>query len=199
MSKREENDWYVEDEAVTQCLIEKERFFGYTLCDPCCGQQNILKVFSETPSDITGVQDLEGMDIVKRPCPHEAVYNVTGRKPNIRIQNFLEYSGPKQWDSIVCNPPFKDAQAFIEKALSVTRFKVCAFLRLAFLEGKGRQAFYEAHPLTRLWVSRGRAKITPGSFMSIPTEQRRPLSSTEAYAWFVFEHGRQPSNTHGWF
>ena len=57
------------------------------------------------------------------------------------------------WDgNIVTNPPYKFAQQFVEKALSIIPEgkKVAMFLKLTFLEGKARRALFRSSPHSRL-------------------------------------------------
>ena len=54
-----------------------------------------------------------------------------------------------EWDgNIVTNPPYKYAQEFVEKALSIIPEgkKVAMFLKLTFLEGKARRALFRSTP-----------------------------------------------------
>ena len=54
-----------------------------------------------------------------------------------------------EWDgNIVTNPPYKYAQEFVEKALSIIPKgkKVAMFLKLTFLEGKARRALFRSTP-----------------------------------------------------
>ena len=54
-----------------------------------------------------------------------------------------------EWDgNIVINPPYKYAQEFVEKALSIIPKgkKVAMFLKLTFLEGKARRALFRSTP-----------------------------------------------------
>ena len=54
-----------------------------------------------------------------------------------------------EWDgNIVTNPPYKYAQEFVEKALSIIPEgkKVAMFLKLTFLEGKARRTLFRSTP-----------------------------------------------------
>ena len=62
-----------------------------------------------------------------------------------------------EWDgNIVTNPPYKYAQEFVEKALSIIPEgkKVAMFLKLTFLEGKARRSLFRSAPYktTRLII-----------------------------------------------
>ena len=65
-------------------------------------------------------------------------------------------------------------------------------LRLAFLEGIGRKAMFEATPLARVWISSRRITTERGG---------EPLKNDGmiAFAWFVWEHGYKGRPGLGWF
>lgn len=87
--------------------------------------------------------------------------------------------GPVDW--VITNPPFKAAEAFLDKGLSVARRGVALLLRLQFLEGAGRFA--------RVFGTDRRPAVVA------PFAERVPMiegvwdpeaSSATAYAWFVW-------------
>ncbi len=100
------------------------------------------------------------------------------------------------WDgNIVTNPPYKYAQQFVEKALSIIPEgkKVAMFLKLTFLEGKARRTLFRSTPPIRVWVSSSRLKCAMnGDFDKYG-------SSAAAYAWFVWEKGYKGETTVKWF
>jgi hypothetical protein len=96
---------------------------------------------------------------------------------------------------IITNPPYSKAQEFVEQALKMIDEgrKVAMFLKLTFLEGKGRGTLFEKNPPIRVWVSRARLKCARnGDFDSF-------TSSATAYAWFVWEKGFQGYPEIRWF
>jgi len=60
--------------------------------------------------------------------------------------------------------------------------KVCMFLRLLFLESKGRQALFEECPLKTVYVSRKRIPAYKNNNQS-------NKSSAIAFCWFIWEKG----------
>jgi hypothetical protein len=84
-------------------------------------------------------------------------------------------------DVILGNPPYGEAQAHIEHALTCTRQGgiVGMLLRLAFAEGVGRQAFWAKYGawLDGVFVLAKRPSFTGGATDSC------------AYAWFVWRVG----------
>lgn len=95
---------------------------------------------------------------------------------------------------IITNPPYKYAKEFVEHALLLVPSgrKVFMFLKLQFLEGKGRRALFDTGQLKTLYVSSSRIKCAiNGNFENIS-------SSAVAYAWFEFEKGYKGKPTIEW-
>jgi len=86
---------------------------------------------------------------------------------------------------IITNPPYKYAKEFIFKALDLiyTGNKVAMFLKIQFLEGKGRKNMFLKYPPKTIYVSSSRLKC------AINGEFAKVKSSAVAYAWFVWEKG----------
>lgn len=165
------NDWYVEDRAVVDALLDVETFPG-VVWDPSCGSGNI-------PNAILARGGVaHGSDIADRG------YGLTGH-------DFFSCP-PVVADHIVTNPPFGVIEPYIRRALTLVPGKVCVLARLAFLEGAKRQAMFRETPLARVWVSSRRVSMPPGG-MDI-----KASGGTVAYAWFVFEHGHAGKPTLGW-
>jgi len=82
-------------------------------------------------------------------------------------------------DAIVGNPPYGRAEEHVLHALDLVpeRGTVAFLLRLAFLEGAGRVAFWREHPCFRVWVLAQRPSFTGGG------------TDSAAYAWFVWCKG----------
>jgi hypothetical protein len=70
---------------------------------------------------------------------------------------------------IITTPPYKFAQAFVEKALSLVSegHHVAMFLKLTFMEGKGRKELFQKIPPPRLFLF-----PVPGSYV-LKTENFR--------------------------
>lgn len=169
---RATSDYYVEPAWVVDALLAAERPFTGLVLDPCCGGGNIVRQL-----EAAGV-DAKGGDIAQRW--NRAV-----------IQDFrgsLEGYSPA---SVVSNPPYNQAQEFVDAALRHTTDRVCVLYRLAFLEGQARRAWFKTVPLARVWVSSRRVSMPPGG-SDVPAK-----GGTVAYAWFVFAHGYTGSATVG--
>jgi DNA modification methylase len=88
-------------------------------------------------------------------------------------------------DNIITNPPYKHALEFVEHALKLANKKVAMFLKLTFLEGKGRYKFFQENPPRRIYVFSYRAMCYLNGDDTIKDKK----SSAVAYAWFVWEKG----------
>jgi hypothetical protein len=64
-------------------------------------------------------------------------------------QDFLNTPTTVWNGDIITNPPYKYAREFVEKALEIVApgCKVAMFLKLTFLEGKGRRKLFHSSPL----------------------------------------------------
>lgn len=76
------------------------------------------------------------------------------------------------FDLVIANPPYSDAERFVEHALTIGR-TCCFLLRLNWLASKKRAAFHRAHP-SDVFVLPRRPSFTNGG-----------TDATE-YAWFVW-------------
>jgi hypothetical protein len=59
--------------------------------------------------------------------------------------------------TVVMNPPFSLAEAFVEKAMALGARKVICFQRQAWRESNGRRSWWEKNPPARVWVCGARA------------------------------------------
>lgn len=160
--EREKNDFYATDNIAAHLLLENEPLKNIWEC--ACGDGELAKVF-----DKAGVLG-KASDLINRGYGEAGI-------------DFLKYSGG--WDGdIVTNPPYKHAEAFVRRAYEIIQpgRKVCMFLRLLFLESKGRQALFEECPLKTVYVSRKRIPAYKNNNQS-------NKSSAIAFCWFVWEKG----------
>ena len=98
--------------------------------------------------------------------------------------------------TIITNPPYRYAEEFVTHALTNTEVgnKVCMFLRLNFLESKGRKKLFETFPPIRVWVSSSRIQCAKNADFS-----KYKGGSASAFAWFVWEVGYKGITTLKWF
>lgn len=166
LNDREEHDYYATEPKALELLLEKETFSN--VWEPACGGGHLAEVLKE--KNILG----KATDLIDRGYG-------TG---NV---DFLDVLQTEPWDGdIITNPPYKFAQEFIEKSLSLIPDgrKVAMFLRIQFLEGKSRGRMFAKYPPKVIYVSRTRLKCALGGDFDAMTG-----SSATCYAWYVWEKG----------
>lgn len=171
---RQKEDYYATEPAATDFLCELEEFKGPIL-EPACGEGHISERLIA-----------HGYEVVSR----DLVDRGYGEVADFLFMNTEHWPG-----DIVTNPPYAFAQEFVEQALRMIDDgrKVAMFLKLTFLEGKGRAKLFNFAPPIRVWVSRSRLKCAMnGDFDSIS-------GSATAYAWFIWEKGYSGFPEIRWF
>lgn len=168
--ERQHEDFYATEPKATEWLCKLEQFEGRIL-EPACGDGHMSRVL-----------EAAGYEVVSRDLVNRGYGEVADF---LAIDNLA-------WDgNIVTNPPYKYAQQFVEKALSI--IPEGKFLKLTFLEGKARRTLFRSTPPVRVWVSSSRLKCAMnGDFDKYG-------SSAAAYAWFVWEKGYKGETTVKWF
>lgn len=174
MGERQREDYYATEPKATEWLCRLEQFAGRIL-EPSCGEGHISEVLK------TAGYEVVSRDLIDRGYGEVADF--------LAIDNLA-------WDgNIVTNPPYRYAQEFVEKALSIIPEgkKVAMFLKLTFLEGKARRHLFRTTPPIRVWCSSSRLKCAMnGDFSSMN-------SSAQAYAWFIWEKGYKGETIIKWF
>ena len=171
--KRAKHDFYVEPRWLVDALLDVETFTG-TVLDPACGSGTIVSACRDR-----GIKAI-GVDIVDRGFRH------------VQVQDFLERT--EQVDAIICNPPYRLAQRFVEHGLTLTP-KVVMLLRLVFVEGQRRKRFHATTPPARIWVTARRASI-PDGICSGEHDRHGAVIQPDGrggsvvFAWFVWDRGR---------
>lgn len=161
--ERQEHDYYATEPLATRLLCDVE-CLAPKVWEPACGEGHMANVLKDYHYEV------HATDLVDRGYGD--------------VMDFL--TANEQWDGdIVTNPPYKYAQEFVEKALSLIPDgrKVCMFLKLTFLEGKKRRELFKNYPPQRIYVSSSRLKCAMnGDFESVG-------GSATCYAWFVWVKG----------
>ena len=126
-AERQREDYYATEPKATEWLCKLEQFEGRIL-EPSCGEGHMSEVLKAAGYEVVS------RDLVDRGYGEVADF--------LAIDN-LEWDG-----NIVTNPPYKFAQQFVEKAMSIIPEgkKVAMFLKLTFLEGKARRAMFKSTP-----------------------------------------------------
>lgn len=164
-----ERDFFVTHPDSVRALLEVEHLGG-TIWEPAAGDGTMAAVLRTG----TGVNSVICSDVVNRGCPE------------LILKDFLSTPAIIGVDHIVTNPPYELAEEFVAKALELDPpGKVAMFLRLAFLEGKGRrERLFTVRPPARIWVfsSRQPLRRNGGPWQS----------GLIAFAWFVWSRDRVP-------
>lgn len=124
--ERQEHDYYATEPLATRLLCDVESL-APNVWEPACGEGHMANVLKEYNYNVRAT------DLINRGYGG--------------VMDFL--ATDEKWDGdIVTNPPYKFAQEFVEKALSVIPDgrKVCMFLKLTFLEGKKRKSLFKNYP-----------------------------------------------------
>ncbi|MDY3443424.1 hypothetical protein PG616_01000 [Riemerella anatipestifer] len=167
---RQENDFYATSPKASELLLEFEDI-NHNIIDNSIGAGHLMQPFIQKGYNV------KGFDIVDRGYP------------NTIIGDFLEYTPTKKVTAdIICNPPYKLAQEFIEHSLDIIEegYKVCAFLKVLFLEGKKRKKLFEAQPPKIVYVSSSRILCAKNAMFE---DMEKGGGSAVAYAWFVWHKG----------
>ncbi len=126
---RVENDFYATNlKAVTMLMNAYRKFENLDILEPSVGQGHIAKTIIE----LNKGNRVDCMDIVDRGYP------------NTVVSDFLITDINKKYDCVITNPPFSLAQEFIEKSFTILKENgiICMFLKIQFLEGIKRKAFF---------------------------------------------------------
>lgn len=187
--QREVNDWYVEPIWTTELLINSQIFSPFeTIYDPCCGQGNILNAFYKM-DEKDRPHIIKGSDLIDR-----GFINQDSRHP-FYTSDFLQSPPDKEMvGSIVFNPPYKHAQAFIDKAVQYggRHFRVFALLPITFLASQRRKEWFKSISLEKLVVLSKRPSMPPGD------NQTKMNGGTVDYGWFVFNKHSNYSDRIEW-
>lgn len=171
--KREQNDYYATDPIAIDLLLQEETF-NKNIWECACGEGYMSERLKDNGFDVYST------DLIDRGYQDD-------------ILDFLNSDITFDGD-IITNPPYKYAKAFIEKSLDTVKDgnKVAMFLKLTFLESKGRKSLFEKHPFKTLYVCSGRISCAKnGDFEKYP-------SSAVAYGWYVWEKGFTGEPTIKW-
>lgn len=180
--ERQNEDFYATDSIASEFLLKLEAFKGDGILDNSVGQGHLMKPFIDNGFKI------KAFDIIDRGFPDTI------------IENFIELNvedASINYD-IVFNPPYKYAEDFVRKSIKIVKDnrKICAFLRLQFLEGKKRKKLFEEYPPKTIYVSSSRILCAKNADFKGMIEGG---GSAVAYAWFVWEKGFKGETKIKWF
>lgn len=167
------NDYYATEPRATELLLELEEF-NHKIWEPACGEGHISKVLEANGYDVLST------DLIDRGYGLGEI-------------DFLAAEKDDSVFDIITNPPYKYAKEFVEKALELVPEgnKVAMFLKLTFLEGKGRRDLFLENPPLRVYVASARLQCGKNGVFE--------GSRMAAYAWFIWQKGHQGPCELRWF
>ena len=171
---RIENDFYATHPDSVKALLAREKII-YPAWEPACGEGHIAKL-------LTGGKVL-ATDLIDRG------YGTGGI-------DFLYGDHLGEINTIITNPPFNLFTEFLIKALNTAQKKVIMFGKLQALEGQKRASVLEKTPLRTVYVFKKRQQ--PLRDGKETDDNGKKLSSTMAFAWFVWEKGYTGKPTIEW-
>ncbi len=174
--EREAFDYYATDPKAVEMLLELEQF-APVIWEPACGEGHISKVLQA-----------HGYKVIST----DLVYRGFGDPEPL---DFLKETLEGFEGDIISNPPYSAGLEFVQRALESVRpgGKVAMFLKVQFLEGQKRGAFFKDTPPRTVYISRSRISCAKnGDFERFP-------DSAIAYAWYVWEKGFTGDPVIKWF
>ena len=170
--ERQNEDFYATDPVATEWLLKLENIHDVVI-DNSVGEGDLMFPIIKSGRKVIG------FDIVNRFSQHPGF--------EFRNENWLDFNPDKLLNAdIIFNPPYKLAQEFVEHSINLVEEgrKVCAFLKLQFLEGKKRKELFEKYPPKIVYVSSSRILCAKNADF---TGMREAGGSAVAYAWFFWK------------
>lgn len=129
LENREAFDYYATDPKAVEMLLELEQF-APVIWEPACGEGHISKVLQA-----------HGYEVIST----DLVYRGFGDPEPL---DFLTETLDGFEGDIITNPPYSAGLEFVQRALESVRpgGKVAMFLKVQFLEGQKRGAFFKDTP-----------------------------------------------------
>ena len=170
--ERQNEDFYATDPVATEWLLKLENIHDVVI-DNSVGEGDLMFPIIKSGRKVIG------FDIVNRFSQHPGF--------EFRNENWLDFNPDKLLNAdIIFNPPYKLAQEFVEHSINLVEEgrKVCAFLKLQFLETKKRKELFEKYPPKIVYVSSSRILCAKNADFK---GMKEGGGSAVAYAWYVWE------------
>lgn len=148
--------------ALCEYLLPKTELAGFTCLEPACGRGYMASPLAEYFANV------ESSDAYQY-----------GFAP---VRDFLSYpyeAGSHDW--VITNPPFRLAEEFVVRALTVAQRGVAILARSVFLESSGRyEAIFSVSPPSTFAQFVERVPMVKGRL-------DRKASTATGYAWLIWE------------
>ena len=141
--------------------------YGNSVLEPSAGNGNICKVFKEYYPD----KDLTAVELREEEYNNLCQLNID----DVIIDSF--YNIRDKHDIIIGNPPYSEAQEFIEHSFELLNENgiLIFLLRTNFLESKKRYEFWKKYPLSKLYTLSKRPSFTGKG------------TDATSYSWFIWD------------
>jgi transposase len=156
-------DFYPTPACAILPFLAEEKFDGL-VWEPACGQGHMSKLL------IAAGYDVLSTDLIDR---------------GYGIGNHDFHSSPFTATHVVTNPPYKEAQKFVETALAKTSMKVAVFVQTSFLTGVKRGKWLRTAPLARVYRFSRRITL----WVDGKEPDKKNGSGCIDYIWCVFVPG----------
>lgn len=171
-AEREENDYYATHPSAVEIALPLFEKIGVSkdVWEPACGEGHISEVLKKN-----------GYKVVSSDLINRGYGSV---KDFLSVENTDDWFSFEDYD-IITNPPFKLAEEFVEQSMRLlsTGRKAIFFLKVQFLESKGRKPLFENYPPKYVIINSERQLCAKNA------EFEKYTSTTQCYCWFVFEKG----------
>jgi hypothetical protein len=177
--ERQEHDYYATHPRAVELLLQLEKF-EHSIWEPACGEGHISKVLSSAGHQV------KSSDLIDRSFGEGGI-------------DFLGADNQEWSGSIISNPPYSKAKEFIQKSIDITKpgSKIAMFLKLQFMESKGRKALFINTPPHTIYISSSRLNCAMnGDFEG---QRIRGEGSAVGYAWYVWVNGFKGTTQVKWF
>ncbi|WP_166831555.1 ParB N-terminal domain-containing protein [Thalassoroseus pseudoceratinae] len=161
-------DFYPTPRGATEALLRVEQF-SKEVWEPACGEGAISDVLKQAGYAV------DSSDIVNRGYG--------------QVENFL--TTERRATDIITNPPYRQGDEFVRKALNITTRRVAMLFQLSFLTSEKRRAILSESCLKKIYVFEDRVSLYKGG-----SEYRG--NGQLGYAWFIWEHGYSGEPTISW-
>jgi hypothetical protein len=174
-TEREQHDYYATEPKAVKLLLELEEFTG-AIWECACGEGSLSEEMKRLGYTVYST------DLIDRGYG--------------QVMDFLSMENNEQVNyHIITNPPYRFANDFIVKAMTVLKSgnKLALFLPIRYLEGKARKQIFKQYPPKKIYVSSSRLICAiNGNFDEMK-------NSAVSYAWFVWEKGYEGNTNIHWF
>lgn len=171
---RQEEDFYATDPKALILFLDKLEQDNIKLhnsiWEPSCGQGHLAKEFEKRGYNVIAT------DLINRGY---------GQGGIDFLDDFVLNREKLFKGDIVTNPPFKLAEKFVETGMSrlLEGNKLILFLKIQFLEGQKRKELFAKYPPKYVYLHSSRQLCARDG------EFEKYTSTTQFYAWYVWEKG----------